>query len=313
MVTRPFRFGVTSGGAADLASGTAWRSLARKVEGLGYSTLLAPDHLGMPSALAPLVVAAEATIDLRVGTLVLNTEFFNPVRLAQETATIDLLTEGRLELGLGSGWSRPEYDVLGMAYQSGATRADRLGTAIRTMKSAWSGELTISHPGVRPDRDQAKPAVPAPVQAPHPPILVGGHGDTILRMAAREADIVGITGLTWSDGRMKASGIGRATVAERAAFLREAAGDRAASIELNVLVLHTELGPSTVTDPAALSVQFGIDSDQVGDSPMLLVGSVSEVEDKLLAIRESIGISYYVLFESAAEAFAPVVARLAGN
>jgi alkanesulfonate monooxygenase SsuD/methylene tetrahydromethanopterin reductase-like flavin-dependent oxidoreductase (luciferase family) len=135
-----------------------WATLAQRAEDLGYSTLLTADHLGVASALAPLVAAAGVTRRLRFGTLVLNNDFHRPLRLAQEAATVDVLTGGRLELGLGSGWNKPEYDLLGLGYDSPAERAARLGDALRTMTRAWAGDEALA----LGSGERARPAVPPP-------------------------------------------------------------------------------------------------------------------------------------------------------
>lgn len=308
---RPFRFGVTSGGSAELIAPSAWRALGRRLESLGYSTLVVPDHLGMLSAFAPLLVVAEHTDTLRIGTLVANSDFYAPLRLAQEAATVDLLTEGRLELGLGGGWSRPEYDAMELTYDSGAVRAKRLGLAIGTMKGAWRGDISIAPAGVQPDRGLERRAVPCPVQRPHPPLLIGGHGNTILAIAAREADIVGITGLTWHGVGLKPTGIARDTVAERVRYVEEIAGEGARDIEFNVLVLRTSIGTTGGAQAQAYASEFGLMQADVDGSPMILCGDVAATVEKLQGIREQVGISYFVVFESAAEEFAPVVAALA--
>ena len=193
---------------------------------------------------------------LRVGTLVTNTDFYSPLRLAQEAATVDLLTDGRLELGLGSGWSRPEYDLMDLRYDSGSTRAQRLGTTIATMKRAWRGDVVVTPAGVQADRGLAGHAVPAPAQRPHPPLLIGGHGNTILGVATREADIVGITGLTWHGASLQPTGIAKDVVAERIRFVRDAAPGRDGQIEFNVLVLRACVRGGGLAEARAYASEF---------------------------------------------------------
>lgn len=174
----------------------------------------------MADAFAPLVSAADVTSTLRLGTMVINNDFARPLRLAQEAATVDLLTDGRLELGIGSGWAKPEYDLLGIAYDRPRIRAARLADAISVMKRAWAGEVTIS--GARND----PAAVPRPLQLPQPPLLIGGHSDAVLRLAAQEAEIIGFTGVTWTGSGLGATGAGVEPFAERVGFVRSVAGDR---------------------------------------------------------------------------------------
>jgi probable F420-dependent oxidoreductase len=282
-----------------------WRDLARKVEDLGFSTLLAADHLAVASPFAPLVVAAGATTDLRVGTLVVNNDFHRPLRLAQEAATVDRLVDGRLELGLGSGWNKPEYDMLGVDYDPPAQRAQRLHDAVRTMKQAWAGETRIG------TGERSRPVVVPPAQQPHPPIQVGGHGDAILTVAAAEADIVGFTGVTWRRDRLVPTGVSAEVIEARVSFVRSAAGDRAGQLELSALVQRVETtGGRDVLDELAAS---GLDPRAVDDSPFFLVGPPAQLTEKLLALRERLGISYWVVFQPALDAVAPVVAELAGK
>ena len=188
-VTRPFRFGVQTSGPAD-AHG--WREHARQVEALGYSTLYMPDHF-VGTALAPMVavsVATAVTDTLRIGTLVLGNDYKHPTVVAKEAATLDVLSEGRLELGIGAGWMTADYTALDLAYASHRTRIERLGEAIEVVKRCWADgpfDFAGEHYTIR-EYD----ALPKPVQQPRPPILVGGGGKRVLTLAGKEADIVGI-------------------------------------------------------------------------------------------------------------------------
>jgi probable F420-dependent oxidoreductase len=273
---------------------------------VGLSCLPVPAHLGRASSFAPLLVAAEATDCLRVGTMVLNNDFFHPVRLAQEAATVDVLTEGRLELGLGSGWARAEYDVLGLSYDRPRDRAARLADAVGTMKRAWSGGITV------PGGPGPVAAVPTPVQQPHPPLLIGGHSDAILALAAAEANIIGFTGLTWTGSSMAPTGASLESLTERAAFVRAQAPTRADSLEFNVLVQAVSIGRPLDDQIDQVADNFGAPPELVSTSPLALVGSQSEVVNKLLAIREQTGISYFTIFDSAFADMGPVVGMLAG-
>ncbi len=302
---RPFRFGVSALAPMLDPSAAGFRDLARRVEDLGFSTLLAADHLAVASPFAPLVVAAGATERLRVGTLVINNDFHRPLRLAQEAATVDLLVDGRLELGLGSGWNKPEYDMLGIDYDPAPERAVRLGDAVRTMKQAWAGEIRFG------SGESSRPAVPAPAQQPHPPIQIGGHGDALLTVAAAEADIVGFTGLTWQRTRLTPTGVSTAAIEERVAFVRAAAGDRVDQLELSALVQRVDTSGSR--EAADRLAAMGLDPGTIDDSPIFLVGSPAQLTEKLLALRERLAISYWVVFEAALDAVAPVVAELAGK
>jgi len=303
---RPFRFGVNT---TSIESRTAWQERARRLEGEGWSTLLVPDHLGAVSTFAPLVSASDVTTELRVGSLVINNDLFHPLRLAQEAATVDLLTDGRLELGLGSGWNRPEYELLNLAYDRPAQRAARLREAVTIMKSAWSGEARL------PAAEEAERtrAVLDVVQRPHIPLLIGGHGDKILSLAATEADIIGLTGLTWTGSSLAPTGASVDALAERVRFVRDRAGERFDDLELNILTQVTSIGGDTETTVTKVASTLGTEPDLVRTTPLTLIGSVPEIVDKLVATREQLGISYVVVFDTAIDEMGPVLTQLAGT
>jgi alkanesulfonate monooxygenase SsuD/methylene tetrahydromethanopterin reductase-like flavin-dependent oxidoreductase (luciferase family) len=175
------------------------------------------------------------------------------------------------------------------------------------MKDAWAGEpaLTLG--------EQTGPAVLAPTQKPHPPILIGGWGDAVLTLAAQEADIVGLTGLTWGSGRLHPTGAAMEAFEERVAFVKGIAGDRFDDLELNVLVQIVVVDGDTEAVIADLATRFGVAPSALRGSPLLLIGSEAELIDKLLALRERLGLSYFVVFDAALESFAPIVAGLAGR
>jgi probable F420-dependent oxidoreductase len=231
---KPFRFGVVVRRAGSRAE---WVDKARKLEDLGYSVLTVPDHLVDIFAPMPaLVCAAEATKSLRVGTTVLNNDFRHPVLMAREAATVDLLTDGRLELGLGAGHMKFEYDQAGLRFDSGGTRVERLAEAVAIVKDLLKGEQ-VSFAG-RHYRVTDHKIYPLPAQRPHPPILIGGSVPRLLSLAAKEADIVGLTGIMFRRGGAEpdVSDWKAAVVDERVQLVREAAGDRFNRLELNVLV-----------------------------------------------------------------------------
>src|SRR5688572_18440062 len=309
---KPFRFGVNVWGAR---SGAEWADKARRVEDLGYSTLTVPDHLGtFFSPMPALIAAAAATTRLRVGTNVLNNDLRHPVLVAREAATVDLLTDGRLQLGLGAGHMKSEYDEAGLDYDAGATRVERLAEAVAIIKGLLEGEpVTVAG---RHYRVTGHTVHPLAVQRPHPPILIGGNGRRLLALAAREADIVGLSGITFREGGTKAdvSGWTATGVDERMRLVREAAGARYAQLEVNALVQRVIITDQRREAAEELARRWTqLSPDEILQTPYVLIGTVDEVVDDLQARRQRWDISYYVTFEPYTEAFAPAVARLGGR
>jgi probable F420-dependent oxidoreductase len=309
---KPFRFGVNVGRARSRAE---WKEKAHKVENLGYATLTVPDHL--TDLLAPmpaLLSAAEATKRLRVGTNVLNNDFRHPVLVAREAATVDLLTNGRLQLGLGAGHMQSEYDQAELHFEAGGTRVARLAEALTIVKRLLKGEQ-VSFSG-RFYRVTDHTIYPPPAQQPHPPILIGGNGRRLLTLAAKEADIVGLSGITFRRGGMEPelSGWRTAGVDERVRLVREAAGDRYDRLELNALVQRVVVTDDRRQAAEKLANRWTqLSPEEILQSPYVLLGSVDQLVEDLQARRERWGISYYIIFEPDIDTFAPVVARLAGR
>jgi probable F420-dependent oxidoreductase len=217
---KPFRFGVN---ARTLASAADWIALARKVEGLGFSTLNLPDHLAeLPAPLPALAAAAVATTRLRVGTMVLNNDFRHPVLLAREAATLDVVSGGRFELGLGAGYMKAEYEQAGLRFDRGGVRVERLAEAVAIVKQLFEGK-PVTFIG-RHYQVTDHVIHPRPVQRPRPPIVIGANRPQLLTLAAGEADIVGLTGVTFPQGGVgrDLSGFGATGVDERVRLVREA-------------------------------------------------------------------------------------------
>jgi probable F420-dependent oxidoreductase len=304
-----FRFGVNTWAAA---SGHEWVDKARGIEALGYSTLFMPDHLADTlSPFSALAVAAQAAPTLRVGPFVLNNDFRHPVVVAREVATLDLLTDGRVEFGLGAGYADVEYLQAGLRFDRGRVRVARLGEAVSIIKGLLAGEnvsFTGEHYTIT-----AHQIHPLPVQRPRPPILIGGNGRDLLTLAAKEADIVSFTGATFPPGGrpVQLSGFAADDFAQRIAWVRSAAAGR--SPELNVLVQEVRVAKSPRKAAEELASRFRLTSDVVLDSPFLLAGPTGHLIETLQARRERWGISYIVVFERSIEDFAPVVARLVGT
>ncbi len=309
---KPFRFGVIvrSGG-----SRAEWVDQARKVEDLGYSSLTVPDHLAeMLAPMPALVSAAAATKTIRIGTTVLNNDFRHPVLVAREAATVDLLTDGRLELGLGAGYVKAEYEQAGLRFDPGGARVERLAEAAVIVKRLLAGEqVTFIGQHYRVTEHKIHPL---PVQQPHPPILIGGNGPQLLTLAATEADIVGLTGITFRRGGTEPdlSGWKARGVDDRVKLVRDAAGDRYERLELNALVQRV-----IVTDDrrkAAEKLTRGwtqLSAEEILQSPYALVGTVDQLVEDLQARRARWGMSYVVTHGPYVDALARVVARLAGK
>lgn len=309
---RPFRFGVS---VHKTRSKEEWIAMARRAESLGYSTLLVPDHLGDQLAPIPaLLAAAEATDKLRIGSLVFDNDFRHPVILAKEAATLDLLSGGRFEFGMGAGWLRSEYEQAGIPFDPAGVRVSKMEEALHIIKGLFAdGPLTFSGTYYTVTDLEGHPK---PVQQPHPPILVGGGGKRLLSIAAREATIVGFTPLFRADGG--GTDLTDATpgaLNEKVGWVRQAAGDRFDSLELNILVAEV-----VVTEDRAQVAQFiaaamapnmGATVEQVLQVPYVLIGTVDQICEDLLARRDQYGISYVTVFEKNMEALAPVIARLA--
>lgn len=311
---RRFRFGVQ---LAHAGSAKEWRETARKAEDLGYSTLAMPDHF-VNEELAPMVamsIAAEATEGLRVGSLVFDNDYKHPVVLAKEAATLDLLSDGRLEFGIGAGWQRTDYEASGIPYDPAGTRLDRFEEALRVVKGLW-GEGALSFDGDHYTIDDLD-GFPKPLQDPHPPVLVGGGGRRVLSIAGREADIVGLNA-NLRAGEISPDAAKTATDAatrEKLDWIRAAAGERFDDLELNVLVFMTTITDDRDSMIEAMAPAFEITPAEAKAVPHVLVGTVEQIVDDLQERRERFGISYVTIQGGGdvMEQFAPVVERLAGT
>lgn len=307
-MTRPFRFGLQ---LAEATPGMTWAETARRAEDVGFDTLFVPDHFGPQlSPIAALAAAATATTDLRVGALVFGNDYRHPVVLAKELATIDVLSGGRVEIGLGAGWMRADYEQSGMTYDRPGVRIDRLVEAIEVVRGCMApGPFSFEgqHYQVT-DYD----GLPKPVQSP-PPLLIGGGGQRMLTVAAREADIVGVT------ANLRAGEIGPDAIAdtvaeaydEKLGWIRSAAGDR--DIELSSLTLHLERTDDRTGALDGVAALFGITPEAAAETPALLVGTIDEICDSLEARRDRWGFSYPVLQGEDFDTFAAVIDRLRGR
>jgi probable F420-dependent oxidoreductase len=308
---RKFRFGVQLSTAP---SGDEWAALARKAEDLGYSTLFLPDHFGGQLAPVPaMMAAADATTDLRVGCLVFDNDYKHPVVLAKEIATIDVLSGGRVELGIGAGWLNSDYEQSGIQHDRAGVRIDRMQEGITVLKGLFADgaySFSGSHYAITGLDGQ-----PKPVQRPHPPFLVGGGGKRVLSIAGREADIVGINPSIVSgnvDAAAARDGAPEQTD-EKIAWVREAAGDRYDDLEINILSFATMITDDRKGTFEQMAPLFGLDPAGMEDYPHAYIGSVESIAEDLQKRRERWDASYFVVQGDGMDAMAPVVTKLAGT
>ena len=308
---RPFRFGVQASSAKTRAE---WVDLALRTEGQGYSCLTMPDHYDEQMAPVPaLMTAANVTTTLRVGALVWDNDYKHPAVLAKELATMDVLSDGRLELGIGAGWMISDYEQMGMPYDTAKVRIDRFVEGIKVIKGAmaqgpfsFSGEhYTIT----------GYNGTPKPVQSPCPPILIGGGGKRVLSIAAREADIIGINA-TMSAGVVGPDAISTMTAAavdEKVDIVRQAAGARLADIEMNVRAFLVNITDDAAGAAAGIAAMMGVEQKMVEETPFALVGPPSKLIEDLIARRDRWGFSYIIVGAEDIDSFAPVVSALNGK
>ncbi|MEM7029593.1 MAG: TIGR03621 family F420-dependent LLM class oxidoreductase [Chloroflexota bacterium] len=317
-MTHPFRFGIIS---ESMTTQEAWVTQAKRAETLGYATFLIRDHF-VPdffgdqfAPLIALMAAASATTKLRVGTLVIDNDYRHPVMLAKEAATLDLLSEGRLELGLGAGWLRTEYEQAGLPFDRAGIRIDRLAEAIQIIKGLWT-DKAVSFKGEHYQLENLN-GYPKPTQRPNPPLLIGAGKKRMLRLAGREADIVGLLTSSVSTGTLSNDPTERlaASVEEKLTWIKEGAGKRFSDIELS-------LCPTVIiTTNREQHAQHFIDKNNWSDisvsdileMPSVFIGSVDEIVEQMLQRRSHYGFSYYIVTDKEMEAFAPVVAQLANK
>jgi probable F420-dependent oxidoreductase len=311
MPIRPFRFGVQASKAPDRAS---WVDVAKRCEDRGYSVLTMPDHFDDQLAPVPaLMTAADATSTLRVGALVWDNDYKHPLVLAKELATMDLLSEGRLEIGIGAGWMMTDYEQAGMPYDRPGVRIDRFVEGLAIIKGLMSPDV-FSYTGQHYTITEHN-GTPKSVQRPHPPILIGGGGKRVLTIAAREADIIGV------NASMHAGVVGPEAIAtmtaeavdEKVAIICDAAGSRLDAIEMNVRAFMVNVTDDRAGTMSFLSTMLGVDEQMIDTTPFALIGSPAKIVEDLLARRERWGFSYVIVGADDIDAFAPVVAELAGR
>ncbi len=315
---KPFRFGIIN---EQMKAKDEWIAHVQRAETLGYATFLLRDHF-VPDffgdQFAPLValaVAASRTTRLRLGTLVIDNDYRHPVLLAKEAATLDLLSGGRFELGLGAGWLRTEYEQAGMTFDSNGVRVSRLEEAIQVINRLFAnapcdfeGQYYQVH-GIN--------GFPKPAQRPRPPLLIGAGQKRMLMLAGREANIVGMLTTSVASGTLSDDPTERLaeSVAQKIAWVREGAGSRFDQLELSLV-------PSLLLcqDRYARAEQFiaergwqEITPEQVLAMPSVFIGTLDEITADMQARREQYGFSYFVIADEQMEIAAPLVARLTGR
>jgi probable F420-dependent oxidoreductase len=308
---QPFRFGVM---AAKARSSSEWTETARKAESLGYSTLLMPDHFGDQLSPVPaLAAAATVTETLRVGTLVFANDFRHPAELAKETATLDLLSDGRLEVGLGAGWMTEDYATTGIAHDRPGLRIDRMIESVAVLRGLW-GQEPFTFDGDHYTITEMN-GMPKPVQSGGPPIVVGGGAKRVLSTAARLADIVGVNPNVREGkfGAEAAASMSAEATDEKLGWVRDAAGERFDNLEISILKFVTIVTDDRDTVAGKVGGAMGMDATTLLASPHTIVGSVEQIVDELVEQRERWQGSYVTVQSDAIDSFAPVVAALAGT
>jgi probable F420-dependent oxidoreductase len=324
MMSKPFRFAVQSFNAE---SGDAWQEKVVRAEAKGYSAFHLADHIIGPgqaltrtnhpvqglAAVPAMAYAAAVTSTIKIGCRVFCIDYHNPATLIKEAMTIDLLSNGRLEFGLGAGWSEEEYKALGITMDSPGIRINRLADVIAAAKAYTAGgELNINNETLAWREFEG---VPKPVQKPHPPIMIGGGSPKILRLAGREADIVSLNfnnraGILGPDGVQSST---EAQTMKKIGWIRDGAGERFDELEIEIGAYFTFV----MDDPGPVLQNFakmyGFSDAQMAAYPHALFGSVETICAELQKRREVYGISYITVSEDAMDAFAPVVARLSGT
>ena len=306
---RPFRFGIQLSTAP---SGAAWAELARQAEDLGFDTLFMPDHFGDQLGPVPaLMAAADATTELRVGALVFDNDYKHPVVLAKEMATIDVLSGGRLIVGIGAGWMATDYEQSGIPMDAPGVRVSRMEEGIAVLKGCFA-EGPFSFSGAHYTISEYD-GHPKPAQSP--PFLIGGGAKRVLSIAAREAQIVGINPSIHS-GHVDADAARNGAADEtdkKLAWVREAAGDRYADLEINMLQFAGIVTDDRKGTAEMMAPLFGLPPEEVETYPHACIGSVEEICESLEGRRERWDASFFVFQGDTMHALAPVVAKLAGS
>ncbi|MEZ4523497.1 MAG: TIGR03621 family F420-dependent LLM class oxidoreductase [Thermomicrobiales bacterium] len=293
-------------------SGEAFLDRVREIEQMGYSSVAMVDHFNPTYSPVPgLTAAAVAAPSLRVLTTVFDNDFRNPVLLAKEIATLDQISGGRVDFGLGAGWHKVDYDQSGIQYDPPGVRISRMEEALTIFKRAWSGE-EFSFEGEHYTVKNHS-GFPLPVQQPHPPIYIGGGGKRILGIAGREADIIGVHVRFGPEGALDSADTIRAEMEKKIGWIRDGAGDRFGEIRLALLLFAAKIVDSEADKQAEITRIAGaneMSEEAVAASPYFLIGSENELVEQIDGLHETFNISHFTIVAGDADGFAPVVRRL---
>ena len=292
--------------------GTRWREFVRRAERQGYDTLLITDHMGPQLAPIPaMMAAADATEHLRVGSFVFANDYRNPVMLAKEIATIDVISGGRVDLGIGAGWNTSDYRELGIAYDAPPVRVARFEESVQLIARLLTEEV-VDHTGTHYTVRGAR-VLPRPLQKPRPPFMIGGGGPRVLRFAARSAEIVSFIPNMNARGRPKLGAVREGALMQRIALVRKAAGPRIDAIDLNVWLLDAGVSDASRGFRRAAMTVAKRGANRVAGFPFLLYGTRSSLKSLLRERRERFGLNYIAIPGQAMDEFAPIVQELRGT
>jgi probable F420-dependent oxidoreductase len=312
---KPFHFLADVG---EIVTGPELAARARRAEQMGYHALVLPDHLiKQLSPVVTMATVAAATTTLRVSAFVMNNDLRHPAVLAQDLASLDVLSDGRLDIAIGAGWNKPEYDAIGIEFDPTPVRQARLAESITVLKGLFTGEPFSFAGEYYTITDYS--AQPVPVQRPHPLFFIGGGGRRTLTLAGREAAIVGLAPRILGNSKLDAMSLTLTAAREKISWVREAAGERFDSLEFNI---YPSAWPVVITDNLREEARRVIDSlrsrtgielteDEVIDSPHVFIGSIDRLVEKFLQLREELGISSILLGEI--DELTPVLERLSGR
>ncbi|GAA2266052.1 TIGR03621 family F420-dependent LLM class oxidoreductase [Nonomuraea roseoviolacea subsp. roseoviolacea] len=261
-----------------------WAATCRRAEALGYDVIAVPDHLNLMAPFPTALLAAEVTERPVIGTYVLNASFHRPALLARDVATLDLLIGGRLELGLGTGYVREEFEAAGLPFGAGH-RVRALEHLVGELDGLLAGRM--------------------------PPLMVGGHGDRVLRLAARRAGTVSFTGAPFRPEYGRTALVDARELTRRVAFARREAGPRAADLELNVLSKATVLTRDRRAGVESLR-RYAPDltTEQLLDVPMLFAGTPEDIAEQVRRHEKTYGFTYFTVMEPAMDDFGKVIELL---